>query len=210
MNKRTGRSPFFTQLFWITATRLLIANTLVLAIALHWRWNPLEVILIYLVQAAIIGVTQRLKIRDMIDNASSDGRLKSNVLLYHMLRPGVHDGFAVIYGLLWLVLGVVVLVKFVILPGVGVPLIPILLSGSVFSVVHWWSYRSNRATDRLRPINSSNAFMLPIARLLPLFVIAVGLEANFVYASSSMVVWMIIKTLVDVGIHVHEHRTTAA
>lgn len=194
----------------MSATRLLIANALVLGIALYWRWNPLEIILIFLVQAAIIGVTQRLKIRDMTDNGSSAHRLKTDILFYHILRPHIHDGFAFFYGLLWIVLGIVILVKFVVLPGVGVPWVPILLSGSIFSVVHWWSYCSNRATDRLRPVDLNNAFSFPIIRLMPLFVVAVGLEANFVYASSTIVVWMIVKTLVDVGIHIHEHQTAAA
>ena len=67
--------------------RLLAANSLVLATALYWLWDPLEIILIYWVQAAIVSVTQRRKIRDMIGHTSRVGKPMPVVFSNPLLRP---------------------------------------------------------------------------------------------------------------------------
>lgn len=204
MSRQIKPRPF-TQVFWVSAARLLIANALVMVIAVYWHWNPLEIILLYIVQAVIIGITQRLKIRDMIEYASRSREIKYS---YNPLMTAeAHNVFAVLYGLFSIPIIIATIVKFLIQTNISIPVLPLFLGSLLFVVVHWWSYQSNRQTDRLRPADLNNAYILPLVRLIPLFVALIGVNAEFVYDSSTMLIWMLIKTMVDVGIHIHEHKT---
>lgn len=194
---------------WVSSTVLLMANFLALGLAVRLQWNPLEVILTYCIQAVVIGISQSYKIRDMVEYGLRTGNVVRNYTNIRLLRPDAHKGFAAIYGLIWTVLVVAILLKFVIFSRVSVSIASILLVSLVFSISHWWSYRSNKDNDRKRSINMGNALTLPIMRLLPLYYISISVNAKHVYDSSTLVVWMLSKTLVDVGVHIYEHKRPA-
>ena len=194
---------------WLSAARLLAANALVLAAALRWDWDALEIILVYWVQGAVIGMTQRLKIRDLVDYRLRVLKRRYESLRNPMFVPGIHNAFAVFYGLIWLVLGIAILVKYSIFTAGHLPINTVLLGSGLFALSHWWSYRSNAPADIRRTLSLNYAMGLPIARLLPLYLVVAAVQPKYVYAESTVVVWMLAKTLVDVGIHIAEHHHQA-
>ena len=55
----------------ISASLLLGSNLVALVFALWFRWNLFEIVLLYWIQALIIGAFQRRKVRDMVAYAMS-------------------------------------------------------------------------------------------------------------------------------------------
>jgi hypothetical protein len=60
----------------ISALLLLGSNLIALACAIWFRWNLFEIVLLYWIQALIIGVFQRRKVRDMVAYARHPSRAR--------------------------------------------------------------------------------------------------------------------------------------
>lgn len=196
----------------ISGLALVCSSAFAMALALSLSWNLFEVVVLYWVQALIIGVFQRLKIRDMVAHYVSLGAsgLYANGRAL-LLRDDTHKGFGIIYGLFWLVEGVLLLVSYVSTAGLSLSSLLLLVAAAALFVSHLFSYRSNKASDELRPPNVETVLLLPLFRmLLPLhmFTVAVGFETD--YGAGGILTWMLLKTAVDLGIHAYEHNQLPA
>jgi len=186
---------------------VLLGSSLVsIVLALWLAWNIFEVVVLYWIEALIIGVFHRRKVRDMIDAHAKSGRsdyVRGRRLL---LRHDSHKGFGIIYGLFWLMEGALLLAKYVTETGLSVNSLTLLFAVSVLVLSHLFSYRQNRATDQHRPPTVETVMLMPLLRMvLPLhiFTLTVGFDTD--YGAGGILAWMLLKTAVDLGIHVHEH-----
>lgn len=163
--------------------------------------------MLYWIQALIIGVFQRRKIRDMVDWYSRSGRnpyVRGRRLL---LRHDTHKGFGLIYGLFWLMEGVLLLVMYASDKGLTLNSLTLLGAAALILISHQFSYRSNRRTDQQRAPTVEVVLLMPLFRmLLPLhvFTVAVGFDTD--YGAAGILTWMLLKTAMDLGIHVYEHN----
>ncbi len=186
---------------------LLLSNLIALACAIWLRWNLFEIIVLYWIQSLIIGEFQRRKINDMVAYARHPSR--SDWFRVHgtaLMREDSSTGFVVIYGLFWAMEGVILLVKYIDSEHLTVNLIPVALTSATFFVAHWWSYRTNKSTDQRRVIDVKNTVLRPLFRmLLPLHIFSLTIDFDNSFSPIAITAWMLIKTVVDLGLHADEH-----
>ncbi|MEM7431552.1 MAG: DUF6498-containing protein [Pseudomonadota bacterium] len=189
----------------LSTAYLLGANLVALWFALQLNWSLIEVLIVYWLQAAMVGESHRRKMRDILDFAAHSSERRRQQI-GPLMQAGIQNGFAGIYGLVWIALGVALAFAYV---KAGSPVLRVwslLLVVALFAVIHWWSYRVNKPFDQRRRIDV-NLLMLPLFRILiPLhiFLVVVGVDA--VSSATSLTIWMLIKSAADVGGHVVEHR----
>jgi hypothetical protein len=193
----------------ISASLLLGSNLIALACAIEFQWNWFEIILLYWIQALIIGVFQRRKVRDMVAYARHPSRAKwFRAERRPLMQDGMHNGFAGIYAVFWAGAGIILLFKFFVSARPAVDPITILFVSSTFAFSHWWSYRANKHSDETRIIDL-NVLLLPVFRMfLPLHVFAVVMDFDSTTTTAMIAVWMTLKTSMDIGAHIIEHNQT--
>ncbi len=190
----------------ISASLLLGSNLIALVCAIWFRWNLFEIVLLYWIQALIIGVFQRRKVRDMVAYARHPRRAKwFRASRTSLMQEGMHNGFAGVYGVFWAGAGIILLITFFNSERLTVDPVTILFASSTFVFSHWWSYRINKQTDEQRVVDI-NVLLLPLFRMfLPLHVFSVVMDLDSTTTPAMIAVWMSIKTTVDLGAHVIEH-----
>lgn len=191
----------------ISASLLLGANLVALVCAIAFHWNLFEIVLLYWIQAFIVGVFQRQKVKDMVAYARHPSREKwFRANGTSLMQEGMHNAFAGIYGVFWAGVGVILLIAFVKSDRLAVDLATVLSASGAFILAHWWSYRGNRPTDMQRVVDI-NVLILPMARmLLPLHVFCVVMDLEITTSPMTTVTWMSIKTAADLGAHIAEHN----
>jgi len=184
-------------------TFLLLTNLAVLACAVLQHWNVTDLLWIGWGQSVMIGYYNVHRIVDL-DRFSTDGFLNS----IHPLQPNCETqrctavGFALHYGLFHLVYGVFLLTTFRVHP--DFPLTGVLICVLAFWYTHRYSYHYNRGRDADVP-NIGTLLFFPYLRVIPMnLVILLGGE----YMGEDMLALalvLIIKTAVDLAMHVIEH-----
>lgn len=91
--------------------------------------------------------------------------------------------------------------------GGSVALTPVLIAGGVFALHHWLSYKGDRASNTANDntlITIKNILVQPYARTAPLhFIILFGpLVAAWAGYASVFIVFMILKTIADIRLHI--------
>jgi len=180
-----------------------------MACAIWFQWNLFEIVLLYWIQALIIGVFQRRKVRDMVAYARHPGREEwFRAHRTPLMQEGMHNGFAGIYGVFWAGAGAIMLFKFFVSSRPTIDPITILFVSSTFVFSHWWSYQINKQNDEQRVVDL-NVLLLPLFRMfLPLHIFAVVMDLDSTTTPAMIAVWMTLKTTVDMGAHVIEHNET--
>ncbi len=195
----------------ITSASLLLASNLIaLAIAIVLRWDLFEVVVLYWIQAFFIAVFQRRKIRDMIAYTLHPSRRKRYVLYSNaFVREGLHNAFAVIYGLFWAMEGGLLLSKYLGSDRLSVEPLALVLASAVFAVSHQWSYRANKEGDERRVVTIGNTVLHPLFRMfLPLHIFTLTVSFDGSFNPAAIAAWMLVKTVVDVGLHIQEHKVS--
>lgn len=190
----------------ISASFLLGSNLVALVFAIWFRWNLFEIVLLYWIQALIIGVFQRRKVRDMVAYARHPRRAKwFRGHRTSLMQEGMHNGFACVYGVFWAAAAIILVIAFFNSERLTVDPVTILFASSTFVFSHWWSYRANKETDEQRVVDI-NVLLLPLFRMfLPVHIFSVVMDFDIATTPAMVVVWMMIKTTVDLGAHVIEH-----
>lgn len=191
----------------ISASVLLGSNLVALVFAIWFQWNLFEIVLLYWIQALIIGVFQRRKVRDMIAYARHPQQARwFRKHSTGLMQVGMHNAFAGLYGVFWAVAGILLIIAFFNSERLTVDPVSILFASSTFVFSHWWSYRTNKPTDEQRVVDI-NVLLLPVFRMfLPLHVFAVVMDLDITTNPAVTAVWMLIKTTVDLGSHLIEHN----
>jgi uncharacterized protein involved in response to NO len=184
-------------------TFLLLTNLATIVGAVLQGWNITDLLWIYWGQSVVIGYYNVHRIVDL-DRISTDGFI-SNI---RPVEPSCETQrctavcFALHYGLFHLVYGVFLLTTFRIQP--GFPVAGVLLCILAFWFTHRFSYRFNRERDRAVP-NIGSLMFFPYVRIIPMnLVILLGgpIAGDNTLA---LVLLLLLKTAVDVAVHVIEH-----
>jgi|GEM_PF-3846832 len=194
-----------------SALALLGSALLSIALALALSWNIYEVVVLYWIDAFIIGVFQRRKIRDMVDHHSRQPE-DSKVWYVNgqrlLLRHDTHKGFGIIYGLFWLMEGGLLVAMYASTNGLSLNSLTLIAATAALVASHLFSYHQNKKTDQRRLPTVQLVMLEPLFRmLLPLhmFTVAVGFEVD--YGAGGILTWMLMKTALDLGLHLYEHSS---
>lgn len=190
-----------------SALVLLGSNLIALVSALLFHWSALDVFLSYWIQSLFIGVFQRRKIIDIFGYKRRETGAEWVVVSGTRIYPKDGDaGFSIVYGAFWAAIGVVLYFSVTKAESVTVSLLDISVQSGIFFLAHWWSYHSNIKNDERRELDLIVNGGLPLLRMfLPLHLVSSVIDFGTSYVPSVIVVWMLLKTVVDVGIHLFEH-----
>ena len=190
---------------------LVFANVLSLAIAWYQDWNTVSLMTLYWGQSVIIGVSNVFRMlaldRFSTANFTMNGRrveptsgTKCQVALF----------FAVHYGFFHLVY-LFFLLSFMADKGFsgtvtrGELFEPwFWICVAVFALNHFWSYRYNRNMDRQGTPNIGTLMFTPYLCIIPMH-LTIIFGAMFMNTGGSLLLFGVLKTLADIGMHAVEH-----
>jgi hypothetical protein len=187
--------PFYKDLsFWM----LLFSNGITIGIAVAENWSLITIVIIYWIQSCIIGFFNIFRILS----------LKTTEPLYINKKPVLKETkyvaavfFTFHYGLFHLIYGAFLLF-FAFISGSTQSLLYLLIAGVIFFFDHLFSFNYNRKRDEQKKRGIARLMFFPYARILPMhIIILVG-----IIAEGSLFLFLGLKTLADVLMHVVEHQ----
>ena len=189
-------------------TFLLLTNLAVLACAVSQHWSVTDLLWIGWGQSVFVGYYNVHRIVDL-DRFTTDGFLNG----IHPMKSTCETqrctavGFALHYGLFHLVYGVFLLTTYRIQP--NFPVVGMLFCIFAFWFTHRYSYYYNRGRDLDVP-NISTLLFFPYVRIIPMNLVLL-LGSQYVGEDTlALAVLLIIKTAVDIAMHVFEHMLARA
>lgn len=169
-----------------TSTAFLIfANVVTIIIAVAFKWNVIDVMWIYWAQSVIIGLIAIARI----------------LLSKQFFTAGF---FLAHYGLFHLV-------YFLFLytsnqqSAPTVPVVGIALCSLIFLVNHVFSSWRNWKRDMSRKPDPGRMMLAPYIRIIPMH-LTIIFGSNYATSTSTLVLFLVLKTIVDVIMHMVEHR----
>lgn len=189
--------------FWL----LIFSNLLTLFFAVYDGWDFATLVWVFWTQSVIIGIFNVFKILDL-KNFVTTGFTSNGAQLPATTntKRGTAIFFALHYGFFHFVYLIFLLVM---LAGSdSVDWRNIFLGVLIFLVNHAVSFLVNRESDSARKQNLGNVMFSPYSRIIPMHLTLV-----FGFLSSpgaiGMVIFLVIKTVVDLFMHQTEHYTDA-
>jgi len=184
-------------------TFLLLTNLATVVGTVLQGWNITDLLWIYWGQSVVIGYYNVHRIVDL-DRIATDGFISNIRPVEPMCETQRCTAvcFALHYGLFHLVYGVFLLTTFRIHP--GFPVAGVLLCILAFWFTHRFSFRFNRERDRAVP-NIGSLMFFPYVRIIPMNLVIL-LGAPIAGDNTlALVLILLLKTAVDVAVHVIEH-----
>jgi len=199
---------------------LLGSNLLTLVIAVAEHWRILDVLWVYWGQSVTIGWFSWLRMRHL-KRFSSEGfaingapvpsnpagaRMAANNLgIFHAIFHLTYLGFLVGF------------TSESCFRHTRQDLIALAVCVGSFVINHWFSYRHNLKDDLARIPNISDIGCMPLMRVAPMHVTIIacgGLsflfgETSRLYSAIALIIFLGLKTLADLFMHVMEHQTTS-
>jgi hypothetical protein len=200
---------------------LIVANAIPLIGVLFLGWSVWNILVIYWLENGIVGVFNVLKM------ARADGSVPSAATFMVNGQPATTltkvaliPFFVMHYGLFWLVHGIFVLTLPAFLSmglsrGPGLELDPgaVLLAAIALAISHglsyWWNFLRGGEYRRVSP---ATLMFAPYRRLIALHLTIIfgAIAVMFTGAPVAAVAILVaVKTVLDVGLHLAEHRTAA-
>jgi hypothetical protein len=193
---------------------LVVANAIPLVGVLFLGWNVWTILTIYWLENGVVGIFNVLKMAKVEDPAGgpSSSTIKMTMIPFFLMH----------YGMFWVVHGIFVLIlpQFQAFGGNGVepgggasflsdPLAFLIVLGGLF-ISHGVSYRLNYiGRGEYKRTTVARQMAAPYGRLavLHITIIIGGMAIAFTGASvAAVVVLVILKTALDLGLHLAEHR----
>lgn len=197
-----GRAHGDAALWAIVASNAL---TLALAVALHW--DVVELLWPYWIQSVVIGAFARrrmLLLRDFSVEglANEDGPVTESP----ETQRSAANFFALHYGFFHAGYLVFLWQRSVELEMDRVDVAMFAAAGLAFALAHLHSHREHVAADLAGRPNLGALMFMPYLRVVPMhFVIIVGASRGG-GGFGALLLFAVLKTLADVGMHVFEHR----
>lgn len=173
---------------------LIAANLVTIGLTFRYHFDVRELMLIYWLQSVAIGISFLVRMAFRVRNPAP---------VWDMTDAGdraFQVGFFLVhYGFFHL--GYLVFLTPAAFPGWATPLG---LCALVFAFCHAFSLWHNIRSDRVNNAPFSTLFWLPYARILPMHLSIIGAMQND--ARGALLLFLAVKTLADVVMHVVEHR----
>jgi hypothetical protein len=185
---------------------LLGSNLITIILALAQHWSLLTIMWIYWSQSVIIGVFSFIKILSLKDFSTEDfysnGKL---VLPTTKTKVSTAFFFAFHYGFFHFVY-MIFLLSFTLTDAISfgrlVSVGSIVFAACIFFVNHMFSYFYNRKHDTKKQ-NIGSIMFFPYARIIPMHLTIIF---GMFLGPASIVLFLILKTVADLIMHVVEHR----
>jgi len=193
---------------------LVLANALALIVALWLGWSLVELMMVFWAQSVAIGIANVFRILALEKFSTANFTINDRAV---DPTPGTKRQVALFFLAHYGFFHAVYLV-FLLSTEEGAGIFASLgfwLCAAAFALNHTWSYRYNRDIDRLGTPNIGTLMFTPYLRVVPMHLMIVfGL--HMVPSSMALVMFGLLKTAADVGMHLVEHaqlkrvRTRAA
>jgi len=194
---------------------LLFANFIMIFFAIYENWNLLTIMFIYWCQSVIIGVFTFFKILNL-KNFSTEGMRFSNgpALPTTGTKIGMAFFFLFHYGFFHFGYFFFLIANpfFDISSQTSFTGLTILIVIVVFFINHLFSFLYNREKDANKKQNIGKVMMFPYIRIIPMH-LTIIFGSFFIMAGSpqiSLILFLILKTIADVAMHIIEHRESIA
>lgn len=179
---------------------LIVSNLITIYLAVSQQWQIGTVLFIYWGQAAAIGVFNFIRIVSM-NKMSYEGVLVNGREVDSVpgLQGRLSSFFVMHYSVFLVMYLVFILIFFDVnvmegLPGLG-----------VFFFNHGFSYFYNRKADAPHIKRAVRLLFFPYLRNIPMHIIVSGAAIFATGATFPVVIFLLIKTVVDVALHIFEH-----
>ncbi|MFA4855452.1 MAG: DUF6498-containing protein [archaeon] len=193
---------------------LIASNLLTIVFTVALNWNLILVMWTYWIQSVIIGVFNFKRILSLND-FSTEGFYIGNKQVEPTKETKVFTAcfFAFHYGLFHFGYFVFLMIftfisVFVYNQGISLlDLLFVLIAGTAFFADHWFSFSHNK--DKGREKKNIGAIMLfPYARIIPMHLTIIFGPVLWLAGAGwiTIVLFMLLKTIADVAMHVVEHR----
>jgi hypothetical protein len=202
---------------------LVIANLVPLIGVLFLGWGVWNILIIYWLENGIVGAFNVLKMAraEGMPTGDEPPMTINGQPAASMSKLGLLPFFVVHYGIFWFVHGIFVftLPAFMILSpdpvgDIGIEPGSILVAGIALAISHglsfWWNYLHG---GEYRRATAAGLMFAPYRRLIALHLTIIfgGMAIMFTGAPAAAVaVLVLVKTALDVGLHLAEHRGSAA
>lgn len=183
---------------------LILANILMIIWAIIEGWNITNIIWIYWFQSVVIGIFQAKKMLDLKEFSTKGLKMNNKPVLPTKIgKLSVVIFFCFHYGFFHFVylIFLVGILKNVIWTSVFIISI-------IFFINHLFSYMRNKREDSKKIKNIGNMMFLPYARIIPMHLIIL-LAIPFSGSLILLIIFMILKTIADVIMHIAEHSKTS-
>lgn len=194
---------------------LLFVNSIMIFFAIYENWSLLTIMFIYWCQSVIIGVFTFFKILNL-KNFSTEGMRFSNIpaLPTTGTKIGMAFFFLFHYGFFHFVYFFFLIANpfFNTSSPTSFTGLTILIVVVVFFVNHLFSFLYNREKDSKKKQNIGKVMMFPYIRIVPMH-LTIIFGSFFIMAGSpqmGLILFLILKTIADVAMHIVEHRATIA
>jgi len=193
---------------------LLFANFIMIFFAIYENWNLLTIMFIYWCQSVIIGIFTFFKILNL-KNFSTEGMKFSNIpaLPTTGTKIGIAFFFLFHYGFFHFgyLLFLIVNPFFNTSSQTSFTDLTILFVVGIFFINHLFSFLYNREKDSKKKQNIGKVMMFPYIRIVPMH-LTIIFGSFFIMAGSpqiSLILFLILKTIADIAMHIVEHRATS-
>jgi hypothetical protein len=196
MDHEPKRSFYRDTSLWI----LLGSNVLTIGIALTQEWSLLTIMVAYWLQSVIIGGFNVIRILSL-KNFSTENFYINNTLAAptEKTKKSIARFFALHYGFFHLIYLV-----FLITSESAIDWNHVLIAGGIFLFDHAFSFKYNKERDEKRITNIGRLMFFPYARIIPMHIVL--LMYGFVIGEGALIIFLGLKTLADVLMHVVEHQ----
>lgn len=180
---------------------LLLSNILVIILATVQGWEVSTVLWVYWMQSLIIGLFQFLRILSLKKFSTENLTINNQPALpTTQTKSFTAFFFAFHYGFFHFIYAIFLFNFFTNQP---LDFTQLFLGGLIFFLNHTFSYFHNRVIDKQRVQNIGALMFIPYARIVPMHLIIVF---GAILGQSALIVFLLLKTLVDLLMHTIKHR----
>ena len=190
-----------------SALVLILSNILTIIIALWQKWNISNVMWIYWGQSIIIGYYNWKRIRSLKQFSTENFQMNDKyVAPTKETQRQVASFFVMHYGLFHLAYFVFLYKERIDLGRSDI--IGIIICIILFGFNHRFSFKQNLESDLSRKPNIGTIMFFPYARILPMHLTIVTGNHFAKNTSGSLILFLGLKSLADLIMHLIEHRQT--
>lgn len=162
------------------------------------------IVIVYWIQSCIIGFFNVVRILSLKDFSIGNVQFGTNlVFVTEKIKYVIAGFFAFHYGFFHLVYGVFLL-AFSLIYAHEVDVLYIMVAGSIFFFDHLFSFRYNRRRDEKKKRSILRLMFFPYARIIPMHIVI--LFFGFSFEEGPLLLFLGLKTLADIAMHVIEHE----
>jgi hypothetical protein len=194
------RKPFSDVSLWI----LLFSNLITIGIALKEDWSLATIVIAYWVQSCIIGFFNVVRILSLKDFSLGSVRFDTQfTFITEKIKYVIAGFFAFHYGFFHLAYGVF-LFAFAFIYAYEADVLHIMVVSVIFFFDHLFSFRYNKKRDEKKKRSILRLMFFPYARIIPMHIVI--LFFGFSFGERPLLIFLGLKTLADVAMHVIEHE----